>query len=480
MATDTEIFAATIDISIDRFIDRIDAARDLIEIAAPAVAAKERHRVVFQQFLSELTYMNSEQIGRLLTLFAELNEKEEGETSWQVRLLNGVWEEFKGEPWAAKLATNLHTLLRRPSRVSFLLESTVISAVTSFEVLFSSLVSAYLKVSPQSLEALSREKDKEFSLRDLKGLSSIDEAVDLAISRRVDELMFGSMSEWRRFCIEKLNIKFDDLSSDWTAVKEIFQRRHVLVHAGGIASARYVNSIKTDDEKTAVTVGQRLQTNHEYVYEALDLILSFGILLASAIGIKFAPSHGKSILSNLHQLTYKRLLAKDDDFVMHLCSAGEKIAKEHSGKMLFMVNGWIALKRKNPRKARALVSEWDASALQDRYKLAKMCLLDESEAALDLMKKMYSSGDLSSEDVLEWPLFAEIRALPEYTEWSKGISLPFTSVSLFSAEYYVNEKTKVLHEKNCRVRGSSVKIESLADRELEGYRRCSICKPISK
>ncbi|MGW0554786.1 hypothetical protein ACWDZ6_11375 [Streptomyces sp. NPDC002926] len=479
MGTDTEEFAIMVDVAIERFIDRIDAARDIIDITSPVIAAADSQKAVFHKFVGGLNYLTREELNQFFGLLEKSGEEAaKNNVPWQVELLNAVWEEFKGKSWTSKLATDLHAMLRRPSRIDFLRESTVVSAVTSFEVLFSSLISSFLKVSPQALDAMSKEKEKEFSLRDLKSLANIEEAVDLAVSRRVDELMFGSVSDWRRFCIDKLNIKFEELCSDWVAVQEIFQRRHVLVHAGGVASARYVNAVSTNGKRGEVQVGKKIRTSENYVHQTLDSILAFGILLASSVGMKFAKDREGVILNSLHSLTYSRLLAKDNDMVRHLCTAGEKLAMEYDGQLLFKVNGWISQKRTDPETTATQVREWDTSALEDRYKLAKACLLGEAQKALEMMKKMHSAGDLSSEDVLEWPLFEGVREIPEYVEWSKTITLPFGISSLLGEEYYLSTRTKVLHVEKCRSRGSATKIDSLADFDTDKHRVCSICNPL--
>ncbi|MGV9341819.1 hypothetical protein [Streptomyces sp. NPDC003688] len=478
MLSGADDFAARVAVAIDTFIDRIEAARDILQVATPAIMEADSSRHVVQRFLSQLKYLTDEEMKDVFELFKRVPlEDDEDSSPWPVRLLNAVWEEFKGKSWTSKLATELHAMLRRPSRIRFLRESTVVSAVTSFEVLFSSLIAAFLKVSPQALESMSKEKDKEFSLKDLKGMSSIDEAVDMAVSRRVDDLMFGSFSEWRRFCIDKLNIKFEDLCNDWPSVQEIFQRRHVLVHAGGIASHRYVTSTSSNMNAPDITVGQRIETTEEYAIRTLDSILCFGLLLASSIGMKFAKQHEEQILNSLHKLSYDRLIVKDYEIVQHLCTAGEKTAIESEGKLLFKVNGWIAGKKIGPKLAIREVESWDISALDDRYKLAKLCLLERAAEALPIMKKMHAAGDLSSEDVLEWPLFEDIRKTPEYIEWSKSISLPFGITSLLSEDFYLNPRTKTLHVKNCHSRGSAEKVSSLTQYDPKDFRLCSRCTP---
>ncbi|MEU0601400.1 hypothetical protein ABZ484_24620 [Streptomyces sp. NPDC006393] len=479
MGSSKEEFAATVDIAIDDFVDRIEAARDIINLATPVILAEDRPESVVKKFVSQLKYLTDEELDDFFELFKTAGDGPD-DHPWQLTLLNSIWEKFKGKPWAPKLATDVHSMLRRPPRIDFLLESTVVSAVTSFEVLFASLISSFLKVSPQALEAMSKEKEKEFSLRDLKGLSSIEEAVNLAISRRVDDLMFGSVADWRKFCIDKLNIKFEDLCSDWPAVQEIFQRRHVLVHAGGIASHRYVASVSATTNARDIKVGDRLKTNEVYVHATLDSILAFGVLLASSIGMKFARDHDSTILSNLHSLTYSRLQEREQDLVKHLCAAGAKIATGYEDQLLFKVNGWIALKRDNRKAVQQEVEQWDTSALEDRFKLAKMCLLGEDDEAFQLMKKMHGSGDLSSEDVLEWPLFEDVRATPGYVEWSKTISLPFGISQILSVSYFLNTRTKTLHTEECRFRESAVRIDGLEEYDPQKHKLCTVCNPFSQ
>lgn len=387
-----------------------------------------------------------------------------------------IWAEVKTETWGPAFMMHLHETLQRPPRLPIFLQSTTVSAVSNFEVLFSDLVAAYYRVTPQALEAASREKDKEFSLRELKEMESLSDAIDIAIGRRVDELMFGSFGEWKRFFADKMNLKFEDYAIDWEFLQEVFQRRHVIVHNGGMASRRYLRNV-APKYSADVVEGDSLPVDHDYVTRAASELLAFGFLLAIAMGVKLAKGEIEYFNSKLHKFIYRNLVKGRHRIVEKCATFGEGVAQDMDDELTYRVNRWIARRGMGDESVRPEVENWDARALSSRYRLAKHCLLGEDEAAMALLEAQYSAGELGFEDIIEWPLLQPLRGTDAYVSLTRRMEVP-EGWHLSDAILYENPNSRTLHLRKCPLVRSDFRRKAVDQIDPESASLCKRCKPV--
>ncbi|MGV9693299.1 hypothetical protein ACWDUX_29810 [Streptomyces sp. NPDC003444] len=386
-----------------------------------------------------------------------------------------LWEGVRDEPWGPAWFSQFHEMLRRPPRAPIFLQSATVSAVSNFEVLLSGLAAAFYYVAPEALEAASRDKGKEFSLRELKELSSVDEAINISISRRVDELMFGSFNDWRKFFQEKMNLKFQDYSIDWDFLQEVFQRRHVIVHNGGVASRRYIQNV-SGKLKEGVEEGDFLEVDEEYLHEATNALLCFGFLLTSAMCSKFAKGHKEDALQSLHNFTYKNLVRGRYEVVTKCATYGISASSNMDDELIFRINGWIARQRSGDGSFRKEVEEWDVRALSTRYSLAKNCLLERKEEAFKELSSLCKTEELNLEALIEWPLLEPLRGLPEYQELIRNIDTP-EDWRINEQVLFENPKTLTLHSGNCPLVRPTFKRRSAIQINPDKSALCKRCKP---
>ena len=85
---------------------------------------------------------------------------------------------------------------------------------------------------------------------------------------------------------------------------------------------------------------------------------------------------------------------------------------------IFQINEWLARKRLGgDAKLCEEISAFDDSALAPRFALAKYALLDDVENAKRAADQGVSSGNVSIDDLLDWPLLDEFRAEPDFQPW---------------------------------------------------------------
>lgn len=353
-------------------------------------------------------------------------------------------ERFLHEEWGPRLVAAVRRSFTQPPRSPILLNSLLTNAVSTFEHHLAELTRVYYECVPQALDAGSREK--EFSLPDLKALGSIDDAVDVAVSRRIDELLFGSFAGWRKFYKDRIKIDFEVLSIDWPAVQEVFQRRHTIVHNGARATKRYIA-----ETGASVQLGQPLNCTHDYVMSCFDELFALGALAALELYRKIG-GEDRTACIELHDLEYWMLLAGKWRVVSRLSSHGLTIPTEAGTSEVFRVNLWLARKRLEGLDAiRTEVELWDVSASSDRFKLAKAALLNDSDKAFALIPGLLASGDISGIDLFEWPLLSDLRADVRFMDLQDTIR---SSVEREFAGAAMAPGSSVYHRQTCGRAGS--------------------------
>ncbi|MET7692807.1 hypothetical protein ABZT06_33390 [Streptomyces sp. NPDC005483] len=473
--TQAELFAAHITQLQDAFWWHLDALLEVMEASLPEIEKLDSSDEASSTVTKLMSSLSGGSVEKVVAAFKKYHDGKNEESGKSLNFMAVMWEEVKAEPWGPTLMRYLHEALRRPPRLPILLQSTTVSAVSNFEVLLSGLAYQYYQTTPQALEATSREKEKEFSLKDLKEMASIDDAVDMAITRRVDELMFGSFGEWRKFFIDKMNLKFDDYAVDWEVLQEIFQRRHVIVHNGGRASKRYLRSVASRFSE-GVREGDLLEVDQDYVLRATHELLTFGFLLSTAVGIKLAKSEREYFLARLHHFMYRNLVKGRNELVNKCASYGEEGTQNMNDELTFRVNRWIARQRLSDSSVQSEVENWDVRALSPRYKLAKHCLLGEKDAAMNVLQSLYAAGDIGFEDIIEWPLLEPLRGTSAYVSMTRNMEIP-EGWHLSDLILYENPKSGTLHLRSCSLVRPDFKRRAADQVDASSVGLCKRCKP---
>ncbi|MFE9100390.1 hypothetical protein [Actinomadura geliboluensis] len=459
----------------EKYLSRIEAFHDLLTgLVNPALEldSKEHKFKIFDKHLKSAPAKVLEEIG---VAFGEVINEDEN-SNIRRELTDAIFDKVSDSYWAAKAMQAIHEQMLRQARLPILLESIVVSAVGAFEVQLGAITTQFYRAAPKALEAGSREQEKEFSLKDLQEAGSVEKVIDLAIARRVENLLFGSIYDWRKFYKDRLKIDFADISIDWTGLIEIFQRRHIIVHNGGIVSSQYIRRMKVVD-RTDKELGQRLTCDEDYAQEALGQLLVLGILLAMAVGFKFG-SKPEVLITALHSHTYQSLISGRWAVTRKLCKFGEETATEEGDRLVFRVNRWIATQRmEGSESIREEVLNWDTSAAANRFKLARACLLADTDGAFDALRNMAISDEIDSEALLEWPLLDDLRRDSRFPIILAAVRVPEAGKRTALA---MSPGSTVVHALPCRRAGKNVTPVDLRDAMQRNAKACPTCTPIAK
>jgi hypothetical protein len=453
-----------LDRALDAYLDQVSAFADLLDAVVPAVQSLDGADALSKRLIGVVKpYPNATKV-----VFTEVLRNHTGEEGFDV---NGFMLEARdrliAEKDGASLWFALHYVFIRRPRLPILLSSTVTAVVGAFEAITSIVLTEFFVAAPQALEAVPREKEREFSLKDLKELSTIDDAIALAVSRRVDDLNFGSFADRRRFLKEKVRIDLADLAGDWNLVLEIFERRNALVHHAGRASPRYVNTIATLGSRPP-DVGASLACDERYVRVAIEQFLILGVALITSLWVKLVDDSELAI-AELSNASYKLLVREEWVAVAKLCSLGEQLAVAEDDKWVFRINRAIAeIHTRGVEAVSKEVASWDVSALSKRFRMAKECLVGNTDAALGLLADLIESGEVTGLNLMEWPLFSSLREDPGFSD----LPAPKEPTTLVMAPH-----SSTVHSANCARRPSRSVPISAALALSRNAKPCKVCSP---
>jgi hypothetical protein len=202
---------------------------------------------------------------------------------------------------------------------------------------------------------------------------------------------------------------YEEAALDSRITNEIFQRRHIIIHNGGLVSPQYL--AKVTWLSSSPVVGTELKVDLQYLSNALNQLTVLGVSLVYLVMRKLAPSEEAHtrLDVDINDLVYELLANQRWACVGKIASTAIPQIKVDAARLTLQVNRWIAMKKSHGLEAiRDEVSAWDTSALVDTFKVAKLILLDD-ESAVDVARKMLEQGKLDQDDVDRWPLFADIR-----------------------------------------------------------------------
>jgi len=296
----------------------------------------------------------------------------------------------------------------RASRKDMGLQSAqLVSMVADFELFVLRITSAWLACNSDHLA----NRKRELTFSEIIALDSIEELRESVIRDFLGDHMRKSAPVWLAEFCKLFGVSSIFGMKDFTTL-EVFQRRHIIVHHGGTVSQQYLDSLK--EFKLAINIGDELPVDLDYVQRAADSLASMAHSIAMAALISSTASDpGEREMAEVEagELTYILLtLSRNvvvDRFITNFDVS--RVKRQFSREQL-RVNGWIAKRRLGTlSQVRSDIEAWDTSASADSFKLGKLVLLDERNAAIKMAISMIEQKRLTRYSIAVWPLFEDIK-----------------------------------------------------------------------
>jgi len=307
----------------------------------------------------------------------------------------------------------------------------LVSFVSEFDCFLGALLRAIYTKKPELLNDSSRQ----ISYADLLAFDSLEDAKDQVLEKEIDSILRKSHSDHFASLESKFDVPLRKGLDIWSDFIEITERRNLFVHCNGIVSSQYIKVCKQHGcDISSVVIGEKLKVDAEYLRKAYKVIYEISVKLAHVLWRKLFPAEREDADDNLNNVCFSLVSRGKHHLAVDLLEFGISLPKHHNDtiKRMMIINLAQAYKRSNDTgKCENLLKRFDWSATGYEFKLAVAVLNEENEKAAKLLKTVVNAGDLSEQEVVDWPLFKEFRKTD-----------PFLSVfkELFDKDYAQQEE----------------------------------------
>src|SRR5690606_3327362 len=122
-----------------------------------------------------------------------------------------------------------------------LYKNSLISLLSSVEWFFSQILHFHYDKFPDSAGI----KKKTLTLEDLKNFNNLRDAELYLIDDKIETILRGSFKDWIEVLRQELKLNLGYLDSIEDELIEVYQRRNVLVHNGGVVNSIYISKVSS-------------------------------------------------------------------------------------------------------------------------------------------------------------------------------------------------------------------------------------------
>ncbi|MEU5282828.1 hypothetical protein AB0G97_02215 [Streptomyces sp. NPDC020755] len=293
--------------------------------------------------------------------------------------------------------------------------SLLVSAISTFEVLFGQLARAVSSVNSSALS----DSEHTFTIDDLAKFESLDDAREYLIEKRVSSLLRDSVDVWEKWLKRQTGgVSMQALPVSWSLVRESFARRNLLVHTGGVVNHLYIAVVAKLGlpESATVRPGERIDVDAEYLDRVLQELLALGHTLICAVGVKLYVKNRDIYLRAAINAARDFSFWHADRASRVVCSYLLTNKLNRRDEMMTKVRQWVAIKEvEGLGSIRSELEAWDTSGLDPSIAHCKNILLDDLEEGARVVEVLISQGDLSRFEVAFDPLYKKL-ARPVFRE----------------------------------------------------------------
>lgn len=325
----------------------------------------------------------------------------------------------------------------------------LVSYVSEFDCFLGSLLRVLYTNKPELLNDSSRQ----ITYVDLLSFESLDDAKEQVLEKEIESILRKSHSEHFSILESKFDIKLRKGLDIWSEFIEITERRNLFVHANGIVSSQYIKVCTQHGcDIKGIAVGDRLRVDSEYLSRAYKVIYEISVKLAHVLWRKLFPEDRENADNSLNYVGFNLVSKGKNSLAADILEFSISLPKHHNEtiKRMMAINLAQAYLRSDQKdKSQGVLKRFDWSATGYEFKLAVAVLNQDNDCAAKLLKTVVGAGDLSEEEIVEWPLFKEFRkTVPFFEAFKELFDKDFAQQEELVKEEFNNHMDSVFSSKS--------------------------------
>lgn len=352
--------------------------------------------------------------GEVEIIVIEKTENLENETNNKIETEekkgSGFRYRLKGDTTAIDSA--FEDLAKTKYHKELLYKNSLISLLSTVEWFFSQILHFQYDKYPEAAGI----KNKTLTLEDLKGFSSIKDAEDYLIENKIEEILRASIKDWFKVLKDDLKLGMGYKDKYENELIEIYQRRNILVHNGGVVNSIYLSKV-SDQHKKILKVGDVVEIDKEYLDNAISKLELIFSLIAFELWKKIEPEDTDEIRAHiLTDLGYRYL--KNGNWEIAECAnyfaMGDKsISGVH--RTVSQLNVWLCKKEKgNYEEIKKEIESADFSDKSLLFQVAIAALKGDSEFFFQNLPQILKTEEITPEALFDFPIMREMRETEEF------------------------------------------------------------------
>jgi hypothetical protein len=294
-----------------------------------------------------------------------------------------------------------------------LYKNAFIGLLSSVEWFYSQVLHFYYDKHPEAAGI----KKKTMTLEDLKTFGTVQDAEKFLIDSKIEEVFRAGFDAWMDILKDEVKLKLPYVRPFFNELLEVYQRRNLLVHNGGIVNSIYISKVSSEISKD-LKIGDKLTITSEYLENAICKLHIVFTLIAAELWKKLEPIE-ESRADILNSIAYRNMNQGRWEVSEWLsCFIKDDENLKSRVKTVGQLNFWLSRKKRGNRAlviGEVLKADFTDKSL--RYQLAVSALTDNKEEFFELLPETLRTKSLEIEELLEFPIFDEMRNTSEFEEF---------------------------------------------------------------
>lgn len=326
----------------------------------------------------------------------------------------GVTLNLKGD--TSKIDEAFEILSRTYHQKEILYRSSFINLLSTVEWFFAQILHYHYDKHPDSAGI----KKKTLTLEELKSFDSIKDAESYLIDDKIEGILRSSFKDWIQTLKNELNLNLGYINDFEDELIEIYLRRNLLVHNGGIINSIYLSKV-SNSYKEKYNLNEKLEVSKDYLERAISLLHTVFTLISCELWKKLEPNN-EDRCDIVMSLGFEYLKIEMWD-LSEISSTFLMLDKKMpiSSRTAAQLNFWLS--KKNSGKFQEVSKEILEADFSDKSKLFQIALYslrDEDELFFSLLPQVLKTEELSVEDLLEFPIFKAMINHSKFEEFKQS------------------------------------------------------------
>lgn len=421
-----------LDRQILTFNENINGLRDFISVIGPFIEehhekAMKEHQKVVDAFEIAKQIENEDDEGQKLELENKLKAMFDGQV---VKAIAIDKEKIKKEEEMdddeipdfaiavpVSLSPRIDLAFKAPRKTNYqkelLYKNAFIGLLSSVEWFYSQVLHYYYDKHPEAAGI----KKKTLTLEDLKSFGTVQDAEKFLIDSKIEEVFRGGFDGWMDILKDEVKLKMPYVKPFYNELLEVYQRRNLLVHNGGIVNSIYISKV-SPEISNKYKIGDKLPITSDYLENAICKLHIVFTLIASELWKKLEPEEEERA-TILNSIVYKNMNQNRwevSEWLSSFIKDDENLKSRV--KTVGQLNYWLSKKKRGNRELvinEVLKADFTDKSL--RYQLAVSALTENTAEFFELLPETLRTKSLEIEELLEFPIFEDMRNLAQFEEF---------------------------------------------------------------